>query len=286
MKYHSAWVIAGNKGGKLMSNRPEIANSVKTGDFTTNYHDLGNGYPVVFLHGSGPGVTAWANWNKVFPLMKDHYRLIAPDMAGFGFTERIKEPVYNMNNWVQQTLDLLNALDLSKVNLVGNSFGGALALSLAIKYPQRVNKLVLMGSMGVSFPITYGLQKVWGYQPSEANMEELLEIFTYDHSFATKDLIKSRYQSSIQPGFQESFSAMFPEPRQDSVEMMAGNQDYISAIEHETLIIHGREDRVIPLTTSLQLLKLIDKAQLVTEMKEVKHYYQDLGLEARLGIEN
>jgi len=245
-----------------MGNRPEIANSIKTGSFMTNYHDLGDGFPIVFLHGSGPGVSAWANWNKVFPLMKDKYRLIAPDMAGFGFTDRVPDALYNMDNWVQQTIDLLDALGLEKVNLVGNSFGGALALSLVINYPDRFNKMALMGSMGVSFSITDGLDKVWGYQPSEANMEELLDIFTYDNSFATKELVKTRYESSIQEGFQESFSSMFPAPRQTSVEMMAKNQDRICEITHETMIIHGREDKVIPLETSLKLIQLIDNAQL------------------------
>jgi 2-hydroxymuconate-semialdehyde hydrolase len=248
---------------KIMSEqRPEIANSGQTGAFKTNYHDVGTGYPVVFLHGSGPGVTAWANWNKIFPLLKDDFRLLAPDMVGFGFTERPENIVYNMNVWVQQTIDFFDMMGIEKANLVGNSFGGALALSMAIKYPERVNKLVLMGSMGVTFPITYGLDRVWGYTPSEANMEELLEIFTYDHSFATKPLIKTRYESSMQPGFQESFSSMFPEPRQNSVESMAGNQNYIRNIPHETLIVHGREDRVIPIETSLKLIQLIDKAEL------------------------
>lgn len=246
----------------MSEKRPEIANSIQTGAFQTNYHDVGQGFPVVLLHGSGPGVTAWANWNKVFPLLKEDFRVIAPDMVGFGFTQRPADPVFNMNVWVQQTIDLFDALGIEKANLVGNSFGGALALTMAIKYPQRVNRLVLMGSMGVSFPITYGLDRVWGYTPSEANMEELLELFTYDHSFATKELIKTRYESSMQPGFQESFSAMFPAPRQQGVEGMAGNQNYIRNIPHETLIIHGREDRVIPLENSLQLLQLIDKAQL------------------------
>jgi len=245
-----------------MNSRPEIANSIKTGTFTTNYHDLGQGFPVMFLHGSGPGVTAWANWNKLFPLMKDHFRLVAPDMAGFGFTERVPGLVCNMSVWVRQVIDLLDALHIEKTSLVGNSFGGALALSLAIKCPERINRLVLMGSMGVSFPITYGLDQVWGYQPSEVNMEELLEIFTYDHSFATKELVRTRYESSIQPGFQESFSALFPVPRQKGVESMAGNQAYIRHIPHETLIVHGREDRVIPLDNSLKLLQLIDRAQL------------------------
>lgn len=242
--------------------RPEIANSIQTGAFKTNYHDIGEGYPVVFLHGSGPGVTAWANWNRVFPMMKDEFRLIAPDMVGFGFTERVEGQVYNMNVWVKQTIDLFDALGIEKANLVGNSFGGALALSVAIQYPERVNKLVCMGAMGVSFPITYGLDQVWGYTPSAANMAKLLEIFTYDHSFATPELAESRYQGSIQPGFQESFSAMFPEPRQNGVEDMAGNQNYIRYIPHETLIIHGRDDRVIPLSNSYKLLELIPNAEL------------------------
>lgn len=246
-----------------MSNtRPEIANSIKTGSFTTNYHDIGEGFPVVLLHGSGPGVSAYANWNKVFPLISKDYRVIAPDMEGFGFTERREGNVYTMNKWVQQTIDLMDALNIKKAHLVGNSFGGALAMSVAIKYPERVDKLVLMGSMGVSFPITYGLNKVWGYTPSLENMEELLELFTYDHSFATADLIKTRYESSMQPGFQESFSSMFPAPRQDGVEGMAGNQNYIRDIPHETLIIHGREDRVIPLQTSLELSRLIKNSEL------------------------
>lgn len=246
----------------MATNRPEIAHSVQTGAFQTNYHDLGEGFPVVLLHGSGPGVSAWANWNKVFPFLKDSFRIVAPDMAGFGFTERLEHAAYTMNGWVWQTIDLFDALKVEKANLVGNSFGGALALTMAIKYPQRVNKLVLMGSMGVSFPITYGLDRVWGYEPSEANMEELLELFTYDHSFATPELIKTRYESSMQPGFQESFSSMFPAPRQNGVEGMAGNEQYIRGIPHETLIVHGREDRVIPLENSLKLHRLILNSQL------------------------
>ena len=247
---------------EMAEKRPEIANSIQTGKFKTNYHDLGEGFPVVFLHGSGPGVTAYANWNKLFPIMKDDYRIIAPDLVGFGYTERIEGQTFGMRVWVQQTKDLFDALGIEKANLVGNSFGGALAMSFAINYPERVNKLVLMGAMGVSFPITYGLDQVWGYEPSPENMAKLLEIFTYDHSNATPELAESRYQGSIQPGFQESFSAMFPVPRQNGVEDMAGDQHYIRNIEHETLIIHGREDRVIPLSNSYELIQLIPNAEL------------------------
>jgi 2-hydroxymuconate-semialdehyde hydrolase len=183
-------------------------------------------------------------------------------MSGFGYTERVQGKKNTIAGWVRQVIDLLDALKIEKTNLVGNSFGGALAISLTVRHPDRVNKLVLMGSMGVSFPITCGLDAVWGYEPSLDAMEELLGMFTYDHSFANEALIKTRYEASMQPGFQESFHALFPEPRQRWVESMAADQQYIRNIKHETLIIHGREDRVIPLENSFELFRLIDNAQL------------------------
>jgi len=244
------------------SDRPEIALSVDTLGYKTNYHDVGSGETIVLLHGSGPGVTAWANWNKTFPILGKDFRLLAPDLAGFGFTERVPGATYNMMNWVHQVEAFFDALGIEKAHLVGNSFGGSLALAMAVEHPERIDKLVLMGSVGVHFPITYGLDRVWGYEPSLANMEELLGIFTYDHSFATPDLIKSRYEGSIQPGFQESFSAMFPEPRQKSVDRMASYECYLRDIKNDTLIIHGLQDRVIPVSNSYKLLELIPNAQM------------------------
>lgn len=104
----------------------------------------------------------------------------------------------------------MDALDLDKVNLVGNSFGGSLAMSVALEQPERVNKIIMMGAMGVQSDIPEGLDKGWGYQPSYENMEELLKLFTYDTDFASEDLIESRYQASLEPGFQEAFESMFP----------------------------------------------------------------------------
>lgn len=242
--------------------RPEIANSIKTGTYNTNYHDVGSGETIIMLHGSGPGVSAWANWNKLFPLLSGKYRILAPDMVGFGYTDRPEGITYGMNAWVEQTVQFMDALNIKEAHLVGNSFGGALALAMAVKYPERVKKLVLMGSMGVTFPLTYGLDRVWGYTPSFDNMRELLDIFAYDRTIANDDLARLRYESSMQPGFQESFSAMFPAPRQQGVEGMASNETYIRSIPHETLIVHGREDRVIPLETSMKLIQLIENAQL------------------------
>jgi 2-hydroxymuconate-semialdehyde hydrolase len=241
---------------------PEIARSIVAAGITTNYHDLGSGFPVLLLHGSGPGVSAWANWRLVMPQLAERARVIAPDMAGFGYTERRPDLRYDMDTWVAQAVGMLDALGIERADLVGNSFGGGLALQVAIRHPHRIRRLVLMGSVGVRFDITPALDAVWGYTPSIETMRGLLDLFAWDRSLANDELAKLRYEASIRPGFQESFAAMFPAPRQRWVDAMASNVEDIKALPHETLVIHGREDQVIPLDTSLTLAQWIPNAQL------------------------
>ena len=119
-----------------------------------------------------------------------------------------------------------------------------------------------MGSVGLSFPITPELDAVWGYTPSIESMRALLDIFAYDRSLVNDELAELRYKASIQPGFQECYSAMFPAPRQRWVDALASSEDAVRAIPHETLVIHGREDRVIPPAVSMRLAQLIGRAQL------------------------
>lgn len=245
-----------------MTTKPEIAKRIKTGDYYTNYHDEGEGFPVILAHGSGPGVSAWANWRLIIPQLKETRRVLAPDFVGFGYTDRPEGIELNMNTWVKQTVDFIDALGLEQVDIVGNSFGGALALAMAIDHPEKIRKVILMGAMGVSFPITKGLDDVWGYEPSVENMKHMIGTFVYDSSIATDDLARMRYEASIEPGFQESFSSMFPAPRQQWVEFMARTDEEIKGIKHPTLIIHGREDQVIPVENSYKLINLIDDAQL------------------------
>ena len=192
----------------------------------------------------------------------ERLRLIAPDMAGFGFSERPAGIKYDLDTWVAQAIGLLDALELQQADVVGNSFGGALALAMAIRHPQRVRRLVLMGSVGVPFDITEGLDAVWGYTPSFENMRRIMDYFAWDRSLVNDELAELRYRASIRPGFQESFAAMFPAPRQRWVDALASREDDIRALPHETLIVHGRDDRVIPLLTSLTLAEWIDRSQL------------------------
>lgn len=241
---------------------PEIGRRIVAAGIETNVHDMGAGFPVLMIHGSGPGVSAWANWRLVMPALATQARVIAPDMAGFGFSARPDGYAYTMDNWVAQAVGVLDALEIEQADLVGNSFGGALALAMAIRHPQRVRRLVLMGSVGVPFEITPGLDAVWGYTPSLDNMRAILDLFAWDRTLVNDELAQLRYAASIRPGFQESFAAMFPAPRQRWVDAMASAEADIRAIDHETLIIHGRDDRIIPLANSLTLAQWIDRAQL------------------------
>lgn len=241
---------------------PEIGLSVDVAGVATNYHDVGEGSPVVLIHGSGPGVTAWANWRLTLPELAKRHRVVAPDVLGFGYTERPDGVTYGLDTWTDHLLGFLDALGLERVTVVGNSFGGALALSLATRAPERVDKLVLMGSVGVPFTITPGLDAVWGFEPSFDAMRDLMGVFAHDRSLLTDDLARSRLEAATRPGVQEAFASMFPEPRQRSVDAMTLDEQLVRLISVPTLVVHGRDDQVIPLANSLRLLELIDDAQL------------------------
>ena len=241
---------------------PEIGATADANGIKTNYLEAGKGDPVVLIHGSGPGVTSYANWRLVLPALAENFRVLAPDMVGFGFSERPANIKYGVQTWADQVVGLMDTLELPTAHLVGNSFGGAIALRIATQHPDRVGKLVLMGSMGVPFPITEGLERVWGYEPSFENMRKVLDVFAYSRDLVNDELAEVRYRGSIQPGFQESFAAMFPAPRQRWVEAMCTPEDDIRRLPHKTLIVHGREDQVIPVQTSLRLMELIDNADL------------------------
>jgi pimeloyl-ACP methyl ester carboxylesterase len=241
---------------------PEIGATADANGIKTNYLEAGKGDPVVLIHGSGPGVTSYANWRLVLPALAENFRVLAPDMVGFGFSERPANIQYGVQTWADQVVGLMDTLELPTAHMVGNSFGGAIALRIATQHPDRVGKLVLMGSMGVPFPITEGLERVWGYEPSFENMRKVLDVFAYSRDLVNDELAEVRYRGSIQPGFQESFAAMFPAPRQRWVEAMCTPEDDIRRLPHRTLIVHGREDQVIPVQTSLRLMELIDNADL------------------------
>jgi pimeloyl-ACP methyl ester carboxylesterase len=244
---------------------PEIGKYVQAAGIQTNYHEYGSsGEPVILIHGSGPGVSAWSNWRLALPCLGERLHAFAYDQLGFGYSELPKENVYSLDGWTHHLFSFMDAVGVEQAHLVGNSMGAAVALAAAVTHPERVKKLVLMGPMGVRFPIVEGegLDAVWGYTPSVENMKHLIDIFAYDRKLVTDALAEQRYRASIRPGMQEAFSSMFPAPRQRGVDALAAYEDQLSSVQHQTLIFHGREDRVIPQSTSQQLLNILPNAQL------------------------
>lgn len=248
----------------MASDNPEIGLKISAGGIETNYHDMGedSGTPLLLLHGSGPGVTAWANWRFNLPVLSETRRVVAPDMVGFGYTERPPGVDYNLDTWVKHGIDFLDALGIEKADVVGNSYGGALALAMAIRHPDRIRRLVLMGAAGVDFELTPGLDAVWGYTPSVENMRELISTFAFNQEMMSDELAELRYRASVRPGFQEAFASMFPAPRQRWVDALASSEKDIRAMDKETLIIHGRDDVIVPPVTSRKLFEYIEYAQL------------------------
>lgn len=246
-----------------MDSSPDIGTTILADGIATNVHLVGpdDAPAVLLLHGSGPGVSAWANWRLTMPALAERFRVVAPDILGFGFTERPDGVSYDLPTWTRHAVGVLDALGIERAHVVGNSFGGSLALSLAIRHSTRVDRLVLMGAAGVPFAITPGLEAVWGYEPSIEAMEDLLRIFAYDAGLVGRDLAELRYRASIQPGLQEAFSRMFPAPRQEALDAITHSAEDIAAIPAPTLIIHGRDDQVIPLSNALDLLGLIDDSR-------------------------
>ena len=246
-----------------MSDNPEIGESIDVGGIRTNYIVAGEGDALILLHGSGPGVTAFANWRGVIPDFAQHFRCYAPDTLGFGYTDFPADiRGFEMDRWIAHLTGFMDALGIARAHFIGNSYGGALTLGLAARHPERVARMVLMGAAGLPFPITEGLAKVWGYQPSLEAMRDLMTTFAFDAALVKEEIVASRYHASIRPGAQEAYSSLFPEPRQRWLDSLATSEDDLRALPHPALIVHGREDVIVPWQISQRYNELIPNSEL------------------------
>jgi len=219
--------------------------------------------PVLLLHGSGPGVTAIANWRPIIPALSADRRVIAPDQLGFGGTATGQRRTYGRTAWTDHALALLDTLEIGTVDIIGNSMGGAIALSIAAARPDRVRRMVLMGSVGVAMALPSGLNAVWGYAPGMEQMRQVIGLFAHNRGLITDELVELRYQASINPPVRDSWEAMFPEPRQRWVDDLALSGVELGGIRAPVLMVHGRDDRVVPWrSSSAQLVDLLPDSRL------------------------
>jgi pimeloyl-ACP methyl ester carboxylesterase len=246
---------------------------VDAGGVKTHYLEAGSGEPVLLLHGAGPGVTAESNWSKTIPALAERYRVLAPEMIGFGTSGRAPELHYRTSTWVNHVVSFLDALNLGNANFVGNSLGGMVSIFIALEQPERVKRMVLMGAPGVGLQMTEGLKALRAYEPSLEGMRDLLRThFAHDPAIATDELIQRRYEASAVADEHENYRAIHK--GQSSRDNPPLNEEVVRKIETPTLLVHGRDDRVLSVDISWNMVRLLPRADL--------HVFHDCGHWAQL----
>ncbi|MFW0786987.1 alpha/beta fold hydrolase [Gordonia sp. CPCC 206044] len=219
-----------------------------------HYHEAGSGRPLIMLHGSGPGVTAWSNFQHNLEFFAQHFRVVMPDLPGFGATElpELKE-VYTLAGarWITRLMD---RLDIESAVLVGNSMGGAVAAEMAAHFPERVERIAIMGSGGLSRSLfqtepSEGFQRLFAFlqDPTRARMIEWINTMVHDKSLVTDELVDERMANATADGVLDRtravFGAMFnPTLRETYTPLWT----HLETITTPTLMLWGREDRMLP----------------------------------------
>jgi len=170
--------------------------------YEMHYLEHGSGPPVVFVHGSGPGVNAYSNFFPNYRVIAAAgYRCVMPDMIGFGWSSKPDDIDYTLELFVPTLCEFLDLLKIERCVLVGNSLGGAISMKLAIDHPQRVDKLIVMGPGGIESRETYfkmpGIQKMVsqfvGSGFDRPGLRRLLELLAYDPRTISDELVEQRF---------------------------------------------------------------------------------------------
>lgn len=229
------------------------------------YQEVGEGHPVVFLHGSGPGATGWSNFASNMAELGEQVRCIAIDLPGWGKSFPVK---YNERDHYIAIRDVLDALGIEKAAVVGNSMGGAVAIKFAATFPDRISHLITMGAgspqtklFGAADGPTEGLKVLQqGYRdPSVEQMKRLTEIMTFDSGNATDALAKQRSDNArANQEHLDNFIEGMTKPRSGFA-----TEAELRSITCPTLLIHGRDDRVVHYENSLFLCACISDSRLL-----------------------
>ncbi|MGQ4600601.1 alpha/beta fold hydrolase [Nocardia sp. R6R-6] len=228
----------------------------------TRYWEAGAGDPLVLVHGGGAGADAWGNWAGCFPAFSMNFRTIALDMIGYGGSiSNDVDFVYSQAARISHLTGFLDALGLHKVSLAGNSMGGATSLGVAMRDPDRVERLILMGSAGVYQEPSSELQTILNYQePSFEGMRRIVQALTHDHFQPSDEMVNYRYKLTTDDAVMRAYNSTMGLIR-DAGTLYYDESD-IAAVKVPTLVVSGREDAVVPLSSAVRFHQLLDNSWL------------------------
>jgi pimeloyl-ACP methyl ester carboxylesterase len=244
--------------GKIMS---EIQNRhVVTNGFNTHYLHAGQGTPVMLIHGGGAGADSQGNWTTCIPFFAASRQVFAPDMVGFGRSDCPDSAsfTYDQDARTAQMIAFIEALDLGPVDIVGNSMGGATALGVAMKRPDLVQNLVLMGSAGLNHGVSDALKPVINYDFTFEGMQKVVAALANPDFVPTTDMLNYRYELSIQPQVMQAYKATTLWVKNHGG--LFYEESEIAAIKHRTLVFNGKNDMVIPMKEAYRFLELLENS--------------------------
>jgi len=231
------------------------------GGILTHYVEMGEGVPTILIHGGGAGADCWGNWRTCLPLFAEHCRAIAIDLVGFGRSQ-VLDPAtttYDQDLRDRQLADFITALDYDgPVHLVGNSTGGLTAMGASMLVPDKVGKLILMGSAGIETGVNIPLKALTEYDFTEAGIRRIISSLANPNFRPSDDLIAYRHQLSIDPDNRAGYSAFMS--WMEEQKGLHRPHDFIAKVKHKAMVVHGKDDAVVPVTSGYKLLELIENS--------------------------
>lgn len=238
-----------------------------------HYHEAGEGPPLLLLHGSGPGVSGWANFRGNLEHFSKSFRTLIMDMPGFGGTPDVDgHPAMTAPAAVIRFLD---GLGIEKTNILGNSMGGGIGARVAADHPDRVIRLACIGGVGMPifgpFPAE-GIKLLVDFveNPTRERIITWMESMVYDRSLVTEDFVDERWAQATDKSANASIEKMYSRANLDAMTkarqspQFAAGLEFLARIEAPTLLTWGRDDRVTPLDAALIPMRVIKHAELHT----------------------